>query len=319
MKKDIKNDSLRTTDSNSGIQTEGLQALSQVLTYSEPTNTPMSTNYYSSTSVTGNVETRIKLEGPKGTELHPRLYFKYLKSNLTQLEDKVLRQSLDRLAILLKQIDGLDQHALFEHLSKLVAIVVRQQELLACGLGTFLIKEVIEKFRTKVSGRPVDLKKLEEFPRIIPKDIATQIKTIKEKNLFDEYWVLYYDSTPKKKEEIKSTKERIREKDPILFGKFSYQPDIFYYILDWTDEYCDLTLENMVQDIRNFDPDIISIDCVPPITGKLAEQIKLDVMKRHNLLRGSSFSTWKSTAELAANEERARGKKSFWKKLAFWR
>ena len=47
-------------------------------------------------------------------------------------------------------------------------------------------------------------------------------------------------------------KER-REKDPILFGTFQNQSnrtviDRFYYIGDWEDEYCDLTLDKMVNE-----------------------------------------------------------------------
>lgn len=49
--------------------------------------------------------------------------------------------------------------------------------------------------------------------------------------------------------------EERREKDPILFGAFLDREknainERFYYIGDWVDDYCDLTLDKMVAEMK---------------------------------------------------------------------
>ena len=63
--------------------------------------------------------------------------------------------------------------------------------------------------------------------------------------------IIQAKSQKKLKKDVKT--EQIR-KDPILFGTFEQKIngiydicDRFYYIGDWEDEYCDLTLTKMVQ------------------------------------------------------------------------
>ena len=68
-------------------------------------------------------------------------------------------------------------------------------------------------------------------------------------------------------------KEEIR-RDPILFGTFEQRIDgiydicdRFYYIGDWEDEYCDLTLTKMVQKMsENGRPEITHELSIPEIT-----------------------------------------------------
>ncbi|MDU7184950.1 MAG: hypothetical protein E6294_02830, partial [Klebsiella sp.] len=68
------------------------------------------------------------------------------------------------------------------------------------------------------------------------------------KDKFDEFFIVFTDYTGEKEREVK--KERI-EKDPILFGAFLNEEtkvvaDRFYFLGDWIDEYCDLTLDKMI-------------------------------------------------------------------------
>ena len=69
----------------------------------------------------------------------------------------------------------------------------------------------------------------------------------KTKNIFDEFYVIFTDYTGS--EERKVEKER-RDKDPILFGVFKNATNVadrFYFLGDWVDEYCDLTLDKMIE------------------------------------------------------------------------
>lgn len=54
---------------------------------------------------------------------------------------------------------------------------------------------------------------------------------------------MHYD--PKKKNTELTKKEKEKKRDPILFGIIKHSRN-FYYIGDWIDEYCDLTLKEAV-------------------------------------------------------------------------
>lgn len=59
---------------------------------------------------------------------------------------------------------------------------------------------------------------------------------------------MYYDKEAKSYKQTEAEKESERRKrtDPILFGLISGSKNL-YYIADWIDEYCDLTLEEFLK------------------------------------------------------------------------
>ena len=58
--------------------------------------------------------------------------------------------------------------------------------------------------------------------------------------------MLYYD--PEGKVYKETAYEEAKRKDPILFGVIAGSNKL-YYIADWVDEYCDLTLEKFIDTI----------------------------------------------------------------------
>lgn len=269
-----------------------------------------------------NLELKGETKTPKKgqvVEIGPRLYFSFLKSKFTQIEKKKLRDRLLKLQALVKDAKELNQQGLYEELAKMITIVAREAELTACGYSTYILKEMIEKFRSKVKvegKNPIYFKKLEEFPRAFPQRVKEKIKDVKEKKLFDELWVLYLDYTH---EEFKPNKEKIKEKDPILFGRFAYQEDKFYYITDWVDEFCDLTLEKFVSLYKEEVSDS-SYDrqTIPEINQELLDQLKEEVKTRHERLKNTNRSNYR---ELMAQEEKdtPKVKVKFWDKMRFWK
>ena len=84
--------------------------------------------------------------------------------------------------------------------------------------------------------------------REIPDEIVDTVAKVKD--IFDELYVVFTDYTGK--EERKVAKER-RDKDPILFGVFKNNvvvSDRFYFLGDWVDEYCDLTLDKFIDQYK---------------------------------------------------------------------
>ena len=101
----------------------------------------------------------------------------------------------------------------------------------------------IVDFITK-TRRGVNLCYLKNFTRPIPQEAIDKIKEVNEYEVFDNYVVLHYD--PKNENQKETRKEEYnRKKDPILFGVISGSRKL-YYITDWIDETCDLTLEAFV-------------------------------------------------------------------------
>ena len=85
--------------------------------------------------------------------------------------------------------------------------------------------------------------------REVPDDLVEVVT--KTKDIFDAFYVVFTDYTGI--EERKVDKER-RDKDPILFGSFKNSTNVadrFYFLGDWVDEYCDLTLDKLIVEYKD--------------------------------------------------------------------
>ena len=195
--------------------------------------------------------------------IHPQLYFKFVKSKMSKLEQKEMTERLFKLQTLVKQAEDLGQKALYEDFAKKIAICVREQEINVCGIEYIISKGSIDKYKDKVKEVDIKFSKLEDYSRPIPANVKKRLDKFKKLMMFDNYMVLYLDYKEKidinnKKKAVadpKTNKQKIKEKDPILFGTLDYAPDKLYFIADWIDEYCDLTLDKFVQTIKKNDPE----------------------------------------------------------------
>jgi len=240
---------------------------------------------------------------PRRKRIGPRLYFSYVKSKLNKSQVKKLKARLSKLQALVKDAEEMGQKALYEEFSRMLMATIRESEAVACGYDVYVMHKDITKFQGHVSendksyDNPVFFKKLEEFPRAIPAKVQKVIKSVKEKGIFDELWILYLDYSGEK---IKTNKEKIREKDPILFGKFSYDNEKYYFITDWIDEYCDLTLSKFVEELKSKDEDY-NFGRVEEITPEYIEKIKQEVKDRAERLANTKPANFR---ELMAQEDR---------------
>lgn len=133
----------------------------------------------------------------------------------------------------------------------LIDNVEKEKKLLELGIDTFVYFKDISDYIENVKDKQLSIIELSRYEREIPDEIADVVAMCKENNLFDEYMILFTDYN---KEMSKKTKKQDREKDPILFGIFLSKDKTtacprFYYLGDWEDEYCDLTLERMLAKI----------------------------------------------------------------------
>lgn len=118
------------------------------------------------------------------------------------------------------------------------------------GITTFVYRDDIEFYINNVASDVVKIIDIENYEREIPDEIVDVISKVKDK--FDQLYIVFTDYTGAVERQV--AQER-RQKDPILFGTFQEGStrsviDRFYYLGDWIDEYCDLTLDKMVNETK---------------------------------------------------------------------
>jgi hypothetical protein len=135
------------------------------------------------------------------------------------------------------------QTALLQKLEDLLDMVKGEAVLIAMGLKKYVSeKQVVEFYEQVGEDKNLKLTWIRNFGRIIPEEVYVVKKDVDERKIFDNYVILHYD--PENNGE-KLTKEEIeKKKDPILFGVIKNSKKL-YFIADWKDDYCDLTLEEM--------------------------------------------------------------------------
>lgn len=134
------------------------------------------------------------------------------------------------------------QTALVEQL--LSEMIANKYESLLFSTGKYYVidEDKLVEFAEKTE-RGVDLCYVKNYTRPIPMDIINKVAEMNNLEVFDNYVVLYYDGTGKVKKETR--REEAKRKDPILFGVIAGSRKL-YYVADWIDEKCDLTLEKFV-------------------------------------------------------------------------
>lgn len=182
-------------------------------------------------------------------DITPTVYFNYVKNMKKNIEDENLQAVADNCLELLKKTKITGQVKAAEKIVKQYEIIMRELKAASFGFDTIVYKSDIVKFINEITSKPVKIIELCNYSREIDDSVIDKLVTAKENELFDEYYVIFTDYTMKETKKV--AKER-RDKDPILFGAFKTDDknnipyERFFYIGDWVDEYCDLTLEEML-------------------------------------------------------------------------
>ena len=133
------------------------------------------------------------------------------------------------------------------------------------GITTYIYKDVIEDYIENVADKTVKIVELSRYMREIPDELVDVVE--KTRDIFNQFYVVFTDYTGK--EERRVEQER-RDKDPILFGVFKNNGNVsdrFYFLGDWIDEYCDLTLDKMVEQYKEKNGYSPANDVVLPTTS----------------------------------------------------
>ena len=135
------------------------------------------------------------------------------------------------------------QTALKERLIDNLVVNKYESVLYAKGLYKAIIENAVVMLAEN-SEKAISLDYIKNYGKMIPVDVIRKKIEIDKLHIFDNYCVMYYD--PDGKTYIETKEEYAKRKDPILFGLIKGSKKL-YYICDWVDEYCDLTLDKVVE------------------------------------------------------------------------
>lgn len=183
--------------------------------------------------------------------LNPQEYFDAVKERKQKITDEQLQAVYDNCLELLAKYRVTGQRAGIKKLMFHLECIEKEREIVKMGIDTFVYRDDIEFYIDQVADDIVKIIDLESYEREIPDEIVSVIERVKDK--FDQLYIVFTDYTGEVERQVM---EERRKKDPILFGTFQSREsrsiiDRFYYLGDWVDEYCDLTLDKMVNETEN--------------------------------------------------------------------
>lgn len=163
--------------------------------------------------------------------------------------EEIGKNYYDRIKPYLKQLNNakaLGQTALYDELLLRITMVKFESLLVAGGFNKRITEEQIVKF-VKMTEKGLRLDYVANFGRPVPEDVIKRKCEADKLHVFDNYVVLHFDPEQKSYKQTEKEKEEKRKKkaDPILFGVIHGIKNL-YYIADWIDEYCDLTLDQFM-------------------------------------------------------------------------
>ena len=190
-------------------------------------------------------------------EITPSIYFDHVKGLKNKVDNEEQQLVIDNALKMINKCKLTKQTTMAKEISHKVNLDLRELNAARRGSDIFIYRKDSESYIDKVEGKAIKLIELERYTREIPDDVIDKITLANE--IFDRLYICFTDYTDKHAKKV--AKER-REKDPILFGAFLdkedektenkvYVEDRLFFIADWTEDNCELTLEEMVRDVKN--------------------------------------------------------------------
>lgn len=188
----------------------------------------------------------------------PSSFFTQVKNSVNVLDRLQLQSFLATSNKLLEKARETGQKNLAHRLEFKLQSIKAEMVLNQLGYNRYIYRDDVINYMDTVEHRVVKLAEVKDYLREIPEEA---IKIIKEtEGYFDDYLILYTDYTDELGKQVEQEK---KDRDPILFGIFYDElfrevTERFYFLYDWVDEYCDLTLDKMIEEYKELtDEDIL--------------------------------------------------------------
>ena len=200
-------------------------------------------------------------------EMTPYQYFQFVKSKVNKMNDDNLNKLYSISSELLEKYKKTGQVKAAKKLAFHIKSILKEKEIIDLGITKFVYRDDIENYIDNIAKDVVKIIELKNYPREIPDELVETIE--KTKDIFDEMYVLFTDYTGEVEKKVE------KERDPILFGSFidrtvDEMSQRMYYLGDWVDEYCDLTLDKLVSQTNK---SIVKEISIPNDTNELINQL----------------------------------------------
>ena len=234
----------------------------------------------------------------KEKEITAKEYFDILKQKKESINDEKLTAFYEQCLKLVSKYKITNQKLVLKRIMFYIDCIERERAIINAGFGIYINREDVMEYIDNVARKVVKIIELERFERDIPDDVVAKIE--KCRDLFDKLYVIYTDYTGK---DEKKTEKHKREKDPILIGVLcdTSQRIInnrLYFIADWVDEYCDLTLDSMIAEMKSNSKNMDSYKIATPEDIK---EIKDDLNPKstnNKYIISNTTSEWTPVANL---------------------
>lgn len=211
--------------------------------------------------------------------LNPQQYFDKMKEKKNSISNEDLKKIYQNCLELANKYKITGQIRGLRKILFCMESIEKEYQLVDMGITTFIYKDDIDFYIDSVANsrnrreKPIKIIELERYEREIPDEIVDVIAATKD--IFDKMYVVYTDYTGKEERKIEAER---KQKDPILFGTFQNKDykvciDRFYYLGDWIDEFCDLTLDKMVNETSKVGRNIIRTIQTPKDIKELKEYL----------------------------------------------
>jgi len=217
----------------------------------------------------------------------PRLYFNHVKSSLSEIRQDKVEERVKTINGMIKYFNATNQEGAEARAKEILVANVRESEILSANINFWLERSSVQDYvnYVKFGGKRIAyFKALRDFPRVIPKEQLKILEEVKELNIFDGFEILYLDYSDDANEcDSIETKVQTIEKDPILFGTIKEMPDRLYFITYWDDEYCDLSMKDLIEKVM--EEDLGEFDFIKDSADFTKEdylKIKEDVDRKHD-------------------------------------
>lgn len=182
--------------------------------------------------------------------------FHKIKNAFSKADIKEQDDIIDELSQIKDNAEDINQARLMADAEVRLKNTQKELNVIKAGYSKYIlhddVDDLIQKFKVEDGGRQLAFTNLENFPRVIPQKNKDEIKQAQK--YFEHIYVLYTAN----KNEVK--KEQVA-KDPIAFGVVDCASDFgkkvsqnsytqsqrMFFITDWVDEYCDLTLDKLIE------------------------------------------------------------------------
>lgn len=173
-------------------------------------------------------------------------FFEEVKLSL-KANNELYVKRVEPYLVALYNASEMGQQALIDRIVERIFCIKYESILLAEGFNKKITEEQLVYF-VKHAEKGVRLDYIKNFTDIIPENVIAMKTKVDKLQVFDNYCVLHYDPDLKSYSMTIAEKEDARRKksDPILFGLISGSTDL-YYIADWVNDKCDLTLDEFMK------------------------------------------------------------------------